>query len=142
MDDASIDVAVVSLSTPGVHTGNNAKARALARRCNEFAADLVGAWPDRFASLACLPLPDIDASLDELAYAIDVLDLDGVVLFTNANGSQVLYGTDFPYLRRDLAVGSRQRLLESQALNEAERGGVLGSNASDLFPRLHHQPAP
>ena len=32
MDDASIDVAVVSLSTPGVHTGDSVKARALARR--------------------------------------------------------------------------------------------------------------
>src|SRR5207253_1961504 len=86
MDDASIDVAVVSLSTPGVHTGNRAKARTLARRCNEFAAELLRTRPDRFASLACLPLPDVDASLEELAYVFDVLKLDGVVLFTNANG--------------------------------------------------------
>jgi 6-methylsalicylate decarboxylase len=50
---------------------------------------------------------------------------------------QVLYGTDFPYLRRDLAVGSRQRLLLSHALNDVERAAVLGRNASDLFPRLH-----
>src|SRR6185295_3004244 len=73
MDDAGIDVAVVSLSTPGVHTGDSAKAQTLARRCNEFAAELLRARPDRFASFACLPLPDIDASLDELAYAFDVL---------------------------------------------------------------------
>src|SRR6185436_3459306 len=82
MDDAGIDVAVVSLSTPGVHTGDSAKARALARRCNEFAATLVQAKPDRFASFACLPLPAVDASLEELAYAMDVLKLDGCVLFT------------------------------------------------------------
>lgn len=86
MDDAGIDVAVVSVSTPGVHTGDSARARTLARRCNEFAAELVRAKPDRFASFACLPLPDIDASLDELGYVLDVLELDGVVLFTNANG--------------------------------------------------------
>src|SRR5271165_2229720 len=54
MDDAGIDVAVVSLSTPGVHTGNNAKARALPRRCNEFSAELVHARPDRFGGFACL----------------------------------------------------------------------------------------
>ena len=66
MDDASIDVAVVSLSTPGVHTGDSVKARTLARRCNEFAAELLRVRPDRFASLACLPLPDIDASLDRV----------------------------------------------------------------------------
>jgi hypothetical protein len=43
MDDAGIDVAVVSLSTPGVHTGDSHKARNLARRCNDFAADLIQA---------------------------------------------------------------------------------------------------
>ena len=83
MDNAGIDVAVVSLSTPGVHTGDSAKARTLARRCNEFAATLVQAKPDRFASFACLPLPAVDASLEELAYAMDVLKLDGCVLSTS-----------------------------------------------------------
>src|SRR5882724_5192904 len=68
MDDAGIDVAVVSLSTPGVHTGDGAKARALARRCNEFSAELVHSRPERFGGFACLPLPDVDASLEELSY--------------------------------------------------------------------------
>jgi epsilon-lactone hydrolase len=31
-------------------------------------------------------LPDVDASLEELSYALDVLGLDGFVLFTNSNG--------------------------------------------------------
>ena len=39
LDDAGIDVAVTSISTPGVHTGDDAAARALARRCNELAAE-------------------------------------------------------------------------------------------------------
>jgi predicted TIM-barrel fold metal-dependent hydrolase len=86
MDDAGIDVAVVSLSTPGVHTGDSAKAHALARHCNEFSADLVHGRPDRFGGFACLPLPDVDASLEELSYTLDVLELDGFVLFTNSNG--------------------------------------------------------
>ena len=86
MDDAGIDVAVMSVSTPGVHLGVSEKARSLARRCNEFAAELIHTRPDRFASFACIPLPDIDASLEELSYAVDVLRLDGLVLFTNSNG--------------------------------------------------------
>src|SRR6202049_1399543 len=49
---------------------------------------------------------------------------------------QVLYGTDFPYLRRDLAVRSRQRILQSSALNDSERREVLGGNAGCLFPAL------
>jgi predicted TIM-barrel fold metal-dependent hydrolase len=86
MDAAGIDIAVLSVSTPGVHTGDAARASAMARRCNEFAARLVKTHPDRFASFACVPLPAVDAALEELAYAFDVLRLDGCVLFTNSNG--------------------------------------------------------
>ncbi|QNI31648.1 amidohydrolase [Alloacidobacterium dinghuense] len=271
LDDAGIDIAVLSLSTPGVHTGDSAKARSLARQCNEFSGELTHARPDRFGGFACLPLPDVDASLEELSHALDGLGLDGIVLFTNSNGvylgdpvlepvfeelerrkavvyvhpnpspdpvahslglpdnlidfttdtnravaqmhytgrfartpnvkyifshaggsipylaarfdiidkmgfipsgdqrgtaadmfrriywdtalaasdpvlrmlrdvagiSQVLYGTDFPYLRRDLAVHSIQRILQSVELNDLEKTAILGGNALRLFPRLH-----
>jgi predicted TIM-barrel fold metal-dependent hydrolase len=86
MDDAGIDVAVTSISAPGVHVGDDARARYLARRCNELAADMVQGRPDRFGGFAALPLPDVDGALNELAYSLDVLKLDGVVLFSNANG--------------------------------------------------------
>jgi 6-methylsalicylate decarboxylase len=270
MDDAGIDVAVVSLSTPGVHMGDSAKARMLARRCNEFSAELIHARSDRFRGFACLPLPDLDASLDELTYAFDTLGLHGAVLFTNSTGvylgdpmfepvfeelerrkavvyvhpnpspdavahslglpdnlldfptdtnravaqmhytnrfartpnvkyifshagesipflaarfaiidemgfvpgaeergtaadmfrriywdtalaasdpvlrmlrdvvgiDRVLFGTDFPYLRRDLAVRSKQRISRSPELTDSEKRAVLGGNASHLFPDL------
>lgn len=86
MDEAGIDVAVTSISSPGVHVGDDARARALARRCNELAAGLIQARPDRFGGFAALPLPDVDGALTELSYALDVLKLDGVVLFSNARG--------------------------------------------------------
>jgi predicted TIM-barrel fold metal-dependent hydrolase len=86
MDEAGIDVAMLSISTPGVHVGDDARARSLARRCNEFAARLVQSRPDRFGSFAALPLPDVDGALEELSYALDVLTLDGVLLFSNVQG--------------------------------------------------------
>jgi len=86
MDEAGIDVAVTSISTPGVHVGDDARARSLARRCNELSAELVQARPTRLGGFAALPLPDVDGALEELAYALDELKLDGVVLFSNANG--------------------------------------------------------
>jgi len=49
---------------------------------------------------------------------------------------QVLYGTDFPYLRRDLAVRSKTQILESSGLDDLGSRAILGSNASQLFPRL------
>jgi aminocarboxymuconate-semialdehyde decarboxylase len=87
LDDASIDVAVTSISTPGVHTGDDAAARVLARRCNEFSAEMIRDRPDRFGGFACLPLPDVDGALGELAYALDDLELDGIVLFSNNRGT-------------------------------------------------------
>ena len=86
MDDAGIDVAMLSISTPGVHVGDDARARTLARRCNEFAAQLVQSRPDRFGGFAALPLPDVDGALEELRYALDVVKLDGVLLFSNVQG--------------------------------------------------------
>ena len=49
---------------------------------------------------------------------------------------QVLFGTDFPYLRRDLAVNAKQRISDSSELSHLERRAVLGGNAAGLFPRL------
>jgi aminocarboxymuconate-semialdehyde decarboxylase len=270
LDDAGVDVAMTSISTPGVHTGDDCAARALARRCNELSVDLVRDHPDRFGGFGCLPLPDVDGALAELSYVLDILGLDGVVLFSNARGvylgdtrlaplfdelqrrhalvfvhpnaspdpaahalglpdslidftadttraiatlhysntfartpdvnyvfshaggtvpylagrfdivdqmgvipgaeerataaetfrrlywdtalswtdpvlrmlrstvglGQILFGTDFPYLRRDLAVSTRQRLLDSPELDAADRTNILGATATKLIPRL------
>ena len=87
LDTAAIDVAVASISTPGVHFGDDAAARDLARRTNEYLAEITRLRPDRFAALAALPLPDLDGALETLAYALDDLELDGVSLMTNAGGS-------------------------------------------------------
>jgi len=86
LDDAEIDLAITSISTPGVHMGDDAAARDLARRVNEFSAELIQGHPDRFGGYAALPLPDVDGALRALEYGLDILKLDGVVLFSNARG--------------------------------------------------------
>jgi hypothetical protein len=58
------------------------------------------------------------------------------VLQAVARIDQVLYGTDFPYQRRHLAVNSKQEILQSSALNDVERRAILGGNTLRLFPRL------
>jgi len=270
MDDAGTDFAITSISTPGVHMGDDAAARDLAKQVNEISAELIHDRPDRFGGFAALPLPDVNGALRALEYGLDVLKLDGVVLFSNARGiylgdarfrplfeelerrsavvfvhptaspdaaarslglpdslidftadttravaqlhygntfartpnvkyifshaggtipylatrfsivdemnvipgaeergtaadtlrklywdtalswrppvlhmlrsvvgmGQVLFGSDYPYLRRDLAVRCRREVETSEELDSAERRAVLADNALKLFPRL------
>ncbi|WP_411142776.1 amidohydrolase family protein [Streptomyces sp. x-80] len=86
MDRSGTDIAMLSVSSPGVHFGDDAAARRLAREVNEYGADLVAGRPDRFGLFASLPVPDIDGSLTELTYALDELHADGFVIETNAHG--------------------------------------------------------
>ncbi len=83
MDKGGVQVAVTSITTPGLWFGDPAAARKLARLCNDYGAKLVSDYPKRFGMFVNLPLPDVDASLQEVAYGLDVLKADGVVLFTS-----------------------------------------------------------
>ena len=89
MDGFGIKLQVLSLSDPGVSFLSGDRARTLARQVNEYTAELMRDHPTRFGGFAVLPLPDIAASLDELAYALDVLRLDGVALLTSYGGENV-----------------------------------------------------
>ena len=86
MDRHDIATAIVSISEPGIGFGDRYFTRDLARRCNEYAADLIREHLARFGALAILPLPDVGFALRELEYALDTLRLDGVILFSNCDG--------------------------------------------------------
>ncbi len=83
MDRNGVATAVTSISTPGIWFGNAEQTRVLARECNEYAATMSGEHKGRFGIFAALPLPDVDNSLKEIAYALDVLGVDGFGLVTN-----------------------------------------------------------
>jgi predicted TIM-barrel fold metal-dependent hydrolase len=86
MDTQEIATGILSVTAPGVHLGGPIQARALARSVNEFGAELLKDRPDRMGMFASIPLPDVDAALQEAEYALDTLSADGVVLMSNAHG--------------------------------------------------------
>ncbi|MGW3666715.1 amidohydrolase family protein [Streptomyces sp. NPDC005141] len=86
MDRNGIRTAMLSLSSPGVHFGDDKAARVLARRVNEYSANVARDHRGRFGNFVSLPLPDVDGALEEIAFAFDELGADGVALLTHTHG--------------------------------------------------------
>lgn len=89
MDRQGIERAVLSVSSPGVHFGDDRSARRLAAEVNDFGASVVADHPDRFGLFASLPLPDLEGALSEAGRALDELGAAGVIIETNAGGRYV-----------------------------------------------------
>lgn len=84
MEETRTATAILSISSPGVHFGDDDAATELARHVNEFAAIVVAEHRDRFGFFASTPLPCVEAAVDEAVYAMDRLGARGVVLMSNA----------------------------------------------------------
>ncbi|MEU6403381.1 amidohydrolase family protein [Streptomyces sp. NPDC046985] len=81
MDEAGIDMQVLSLTAPGIQMQPDPKvAVADARAANDFLAAVVRERPDRFQGLAAVPLQDPDQAVAELRRAVDELGLCGVLV--------------------------------------------------------------
>jgi predicted TIM-barrel fold metal-dependent hydrolase len=86
MDALGIEFALISVSSPGVDLDAGTEQVRLAREVNYEGADAVRRHPLRFGLLASLPLPDVDAALEEIRRSHDDLGADGFVLMTNYRG--------------------------------------------------------
>jgi len=86
MDSQEIATGILSLTAPSVVGWDQSERREMARRVNEYTADLVAKRPDRFGNFATLPVPDLDGALRELEHALDTLRADGVILLANYAG--------------------------------------------------------
>jgi predicted TIM-barrel fold metal-dependent hydrolase len=75
--------------------------RRLARESNEYGAKLASDYPGRFILMASLAMPDIDASLKELEYALDTLKAGGAFLPTS-HGTKYIGDPAFAPLLEEL----------------------------------------
>ena len=86
MTELCISYALLSISSPGVFTGNKFRSRELARKINEEGAQIVSHAPGNLGFLATLPLPLVHSSIFEARCCLDELHADGVGLMTNYGG--------------------------------------------------------
>jgi aminocarboxymuconate-semialdehyde decarboxylase len=89
MDAQSVDMRVLSLSTPNVYDWHGDRQLAITRLMNDALADIVKAHPDRFAGVGSLPLDNVEASIVELERIIGELGLHGLVIGSNIDGVQM-----------------------------------------------------
>lgn len=86
MDEAGIKMSVLTMPAPQPWFGDTEESRKVIRQYNEESARLKREHPDRFKFCAALPLPDVDAAIEEAIYALDSLGADGIKLATNSYG--------------------------------------------------------
>jgi predicted TIM-barrel fold metal-dependent hydrolase len=107
MDRFGIATSMLSLPIPGTWFGGREVSRKLARISNEYGATLVAERRSRFGLFASVPLPDVDGSLAEIAYAFDTLGADGIALQTSYDGQwpgDPAFASVFDELNRRRAV--------------------------------------
>jgi predicted TIM-barrel fold metal-dependent hydrolase len=86
MQEANVQRAILSISSPGVHFGDDAVAVAMARDCNNYAAGLAARNPGRFGFFAALPMPDVDGAIREAERALALEGSHGIGLLSNYGG--------------------------------------------------------
>lgn len=86
LKEAGVDTQVITLTTPGTHIEEPARAVRLASLVNDCFAHAVADKKGRYVALATLPLCDPAASAAELRRAIEQLGFRGAMVFSNING--------------------------------------------------------
>jgi predicted TIM-barrel fold metal-dependent hydrolase len=80
MDESGIDVQVLSLTTPALHTLEREQSVMLAKQTNNLIARTVAGRPDRFQGFATLPTPSPEEAALELNRSVCGLGLKGAML--------------------------------------------------------------
>jgi 6-methylsalicylate decarboxylase len=83
MDRHGIALAITSIAQPGVGFMPDAKAAEFARRCNDYAADLIAQHPRRFGCFGLLPMHEMEAAVAEARYCLETLRFAGISLFAS-----------------------------------------------------------
>lgn len=86
MDEAGVDIQVLSLCIPGCDNFEPADGIAMARQTNDELAEAINKYPDRYVGLAAVAPQDPEGSAKELERAVTKLGMKGAKLNSHAKG--------------------------------------------------------
>ena len=87
MEEAGVDVQVLSHNVPGPELAGGQEADDLAELAHDCLAEITQKYPDKFWGIATLGLGDMDRSLRELDRCLNDLGFKAVQLFSNLRGT-------------------------------------------------------
>jgi len=86
MDEAGVDIQVLSLAVPGCEQFDTAGGTAMAKETNDELSEVIRRYPDRYVGLAALAPQDPLGAADELERAVNELGLKGAKLNSHVRG--------------------------------------------------------
>lgn len=90
MDAEGVDIQVLSpIPVTFSYWAEPNAAEEMAKIQNDFIADTVKQYPDRFVGLGTVPLQDVEVSIREMDRCIHELGLKGIEIGTNVNGENL-----------------------------------------------------
>jgi 6-methylsalicylate decarboxylase len=143
MDEAAVDVQVLSPANLVPYFESKADAVESARILNDGYAELTHRIPQRFKAYVSLPMPHVEASLRELERGLDQLGFAGINFGCSIMNRPVTE-TEFEPLYQEM---NRRRAilffhpivngLCSALLNDFNLGGAVGTTMEDTLVVLH-----
>jgi aminocarboxymuconate-semialdehyde decarboxylase len=90
MDEEGVDIQVLSpIPVTFSYWAEPEAAEEMARIQNDFIAETVKKYPDRFIGLGTVPLQDVEVSIREMDRCVHELGLKGIEIGTNINGQNL-----------------------------------------------------
>ena len=106
MDATGIDIAILALTAPGAQPVLDLReARGVAQRANDYLAEYVAAWPDRYVGLTTLAPQDPEWSAAEIVRGANELRFKGVQINSHTQGEYLDHPKFDPIFRALAATG-------------------------------------
>jgi 5-carboxyvanillate decarboxylase len=106
MDEAGIDMSILSLAVPGVQLFDAATATSLATSLNDRLAETVKRHPTRFGGLAVFAPNDPAGAVKEIDRAMNHHKLNGLVVYSHTQGEYLDNPKFFPILEAAEALNA------------------------------------